>query len=353
MTARQSLLKEQITEREKAAREEKKRKKEAARREESRLALEKRAKNLGGPSHRERWEERFRQLAEYREAFGNCDVPIRYAPNVQLGRWVQKQRMLYRKRREGLEAQAEAIAAAGGDAGAVTAAAARMEQQAGMEGAAAAGTGGGLEDVDVDVVGVEAGGEGEDEKGIPGVSEKVLNEERIGRLESMGFRWWAQTYESTPWETRFEELLAFKALNGHCRVPKNYADNPGLSEWVKTQRRNYKEKAKVIQGERMEKLLESGFEFVVAPSVKSWEARYDQLLVFRRNHGHCEVPAVGDASESGIITGTDADDERAFRRWAHRQRTEYWKHRDGQRSCLDRNKIKKLDALNFRWGRSA
>ena len=39
-----------------------------------------------------KWEDRFGELKAFRKEHGHCDVPIRYRPNHQLGRWVNNQR---------------------------------------------------------------------------------------------------------------------------------------------------------------------------------------------------------------------------------------------------------------------
>jgi hypothetical protein len=38
------------------------------------------------------WGRRYGQLVEFKEAHGHCNVPQRYAANVELGRWVKDQR---------------------------------------------------------------------------------------------------------------------------------------------------------------------------------------------------------------------------------------------------------------------
>lgn len=47
------------------------------------------------------WEERLRQLQEYKREHGDCDVPARYTPNPQLGKWVTMQRHSHKKRELG------------------------------------------------------------------------------------------------------------------------------------------------------------------------------------------------------------------------------------------------------------
>jgi hypothetical protein len=42
----------------------------------------------------DRWDVRFRQLLEYKQASGDCNISIRGSQNAKLGRWVSKQRHL-------------------------------------------------------------------------------------------------------------------------------------------------------------------------------------------------------------------------------------------------------------------
>ena len=49
------------------------------------------------------------------------------------------------------------------------------------------------------------------------------------------------------WERRFQELAAFKAREGHCKVPTVYTQNPSLSIWLNNQRAKQK-KGRLSQG---------------------------------------------------------------------------------------------------------
>jgi hypothetical protein len=42
------------------------------------------------------WEDRLRELANYRKIHGHCNIPENYSGNVQLGKWAAKQRSQYR-----------------------------------------------------------------------------------------------------------------------------------------------------------------------------------------------------------------------------------------------------------------
>ena len=43
------------------------------------------------------WNERLKQLIEYKEDHGDCLVPIKYEHNKELGQWVSRQRREYKK----------------------------------------------------------------------------------------------------------------------------------------------------------------------------------------------------------------------------------------------------------------
>lgn len=58
----------------------------------------------------------------------------------------------------------------------------------------------------------------------------TLSDERVRLLNQIGFIW---NSHDVVWEERWQELLMFKHLHGHCIVPSNYDKNPQLAIWVK------------------------------------------------------------------------------------------------------------------------
>jgi len=60
---------------------------------------------------------------------------------------------------------------------------------------------------------------------------------RIEQLTSIGFVWHSH---ASAWQTKLNELKAFKNRTGHCNVPSNYRNNPSLSAWIRCQRRQYR-----------------------------------------------------------------------------------------------------------------
>lgn len=94
--------------------------------------------------------------------------------------------------------------------------------------------------------------------------ESTLSEDRQQKLEAVGFVWDPQT---SVWETRLEELGAYKMQHGHCNVPCRYKANPALGMWVKRQRRQYKlfqqGKLSNLSTDRFATLTKMGFEWEI------------------------------------------------------------------------------------------
>jgi len=76
-----------------------------------------------------------------------------------------------------------------------------------------------------------------------------LTQERIDRLEALGFEWSLRP-PNTPWEERFEQLKQFHQHHGHTRVKRSHGESFG--EWVQKQRKLYR--AGKLSQERMTKL---------------------------------------------------------------------------------------------------
>ena len=74
------------------------------------------------------------------------------------------------------------------------------------------------------------------------------------RLDAIGFIWDLLDFQ---WESKFRELLAYKAVRGNVNVPNS--GQTGLGAWVSTQRAA--KKAGEISDERIQRLDEIGFEW--------------------------------------------------------------------------------------------
>jgi hypothetical protein len=146
-------------------------------------------------------------------------------------------------------------------------------------------------------------------------------------------------YQEEKWDAQFNELLAFKAQHGHCRVPQNYESNPALSHWVKRQRYQYKckreGKVSGISESRIQKLEQIGFVWDAQELL--WQTRFDELKVYRLKHGHCNVPY-------------NYDVNRKLPTWIKCQRRQYKLRHEEQPSNMTQERIDLLHGLEFKWG---
>ena len=84
-----------------------------------------------------------------------------------------------------------------------------------------------------------------------------LSQDLIDQLNEIGFKWALIVKGPTvPWETRFKQLVQYKAKHGDCNVP----DGQGkLGNWVRKQRGAYK--AGSLAQDRIDRLNVMGFEW--------------------------------------------------------------------------------------------
>lgn len=298
------------------------------------------------------WSEKLQLLREYKEQHGDCDVPFEYLTpsGVALGRWVDNQRGEYR-RREGRR-----ISALGPQ---------RIKE---------------LEELGFDF------GSPQKEKwekhyqnllrfvhdyGHPNVPQRYqaedgsnlgewvkkqrqeyrlyqegkyakISQKRIDRLNRINFAWNAQT--SRTFEDNFALLEQFHRENGHCRVPEGhkFAGNITLDRWFTEQRYRHGrfmagKKSKITQ-EKIDKMDAIGFEWG-KPVASRWAEQFNELVEFKRLKGHCIVPAGYRVPETQTNLGN----------WVDRQRQEYRKLQNGERSRLSQERIDELNSVGFVW----
>mmetsp|Transcript_15742 Transcript_15742/g.25874 ORF Transcript_15742/g.25874 Transcript_15742/m.25874 type:complete len:443 (+) Transcript_15742:2-1330(+) len=256
------------------------------------------------------WNLRFEELKRYIEEHGNSCVPGIYPDNEPLGLWVAKQRRTYKVKHK------------------VQLAAKKKDQ----------------------------------EKGKNVVNETSLSEERIDKLNAVGFIW---DVHEAQWLERYEELKKYRRDHGDTLVPKHYSVYPFLGRWVDKQRFDYKrfmakkkleESNKIEDPEEIEELqrlasLSTGMteervrlldaeDFIWDPFNHAWEQKYNEFCMFVRVNGH-----------AAIRTRRKGYDPLA--RWAEIQRKNYRKKIDGQKTTLTQERIDKLERIGFIWDRGA
>lgn len=299
---------------------------------------------------KESWDELFNQLVHFNKGYGHCRVPTAYKANRALARWVVQIRASYKKyqssvggRKDGGESNKEPSSTQGGE---------ELEAGTNAEGQAEAEA--------------ETGTSDENQPShttySPHYDCLTLNEDRIKRMNELGFVW-SMARPTVPWEQRYNELIEFKREFGHTRVPRSFRPNPKLGDWCHFQRVIFKGqghtlKNKAVLVERVRKLEEIGFAWSAETGTPklSWDERFEQLVEFRRRNGHCNVPSFREFGKDGkAVQGDDDKDDlstatHALALWVHRQRPEYAKFRHGLKSCLDKSRVRKLEGIGFEWG---
>ena len=146
-----------------------------------------------------------------------------------------------------------------------------------------------------------------------------LTASKIQRLDAIGFNW---GHYQTPWEDRFNELLAYKAEHGSVNAPDRW--HTGLGGWIQQQRQS-RQKGQLSE-DRIRRLDEIGFEWDALES--QWEARYSALLAYKAEHGDTNIPMRFSTDLGG---------------WVGTQR------RAKKAGDLSITRIQRLDEIGFDW----
>ena len=146
-----------------------------------------------------------------------------------------------------------------------------------------------------------------------------------------------RTYQAENWTEKYQELLEFRMIHGHCLVPNCFPANPSLAEWVKRQRYQYKligeGKHSTMSFHRINALENLGFVWNSHEAV--WEERRKELEEYKRVHSDCNVP-------SNYVN-------RQLAIWVKRQRRQMKFLRNGKSSTMTEYRIQRLEELGFAW----
>ena len=224
------------------------------------------------------FEERFNQLVRFKEEYGHCNVNKKYSENPELGLWCSRMRTMYNR------------------------------------------------------VG-------------NGVKSIVLSKDKIERLEQVGFLWRVADAVDAMFQKRCLELIAFRDVFGHCNVPQKYTANQPLGTWCRVLRRSYTKiqkglinNARVLSRERIVRLEEIGFQFDVGDYDMIFENRCQELIAFKNEFGHCDVPV---QYASNRTLGT----------WCSGMRSSYSRTQRGlpTKSFVPPERFARLDEIGFDW----
>ncbi|ABM69340.1 DEAD/DEAH box helicase [Prochlorococcus marinus] len=105
-----------------------------------------------------------------------------------------------------------------------------------------------------------------------------LSQEKIKKLNDMGFIWDILSYE---WNEKITLLKKFKEKHGHTKVPQK---EPIFGLWVSTLRRRKND----LPSERIQELDDIGFIWDILSY--EWNEKITLLKKFKEKHGHTKVP---------------------------------------------------------------
>jgi hypothetical protein len=271
------------------------------------------------------WLTRYDELVKFKREFGNCNVPVVYKPNPQLGDWVQNQRRHFKNNylSEDRIAKLNQI----GFVWKILEDAWLTRYNELLEYKRTFG------DCNVTFRYKQNPQLGQWVRGQRwNFKNKALSENRVAKLNQIGFLWKikrAQDQSKRPkqennkressWLAYYNELVQFKRQFGNCSVP--HATN-GLGSWVCDQRKYYRNKT--LSPGRIAKLNEIGFNW----STCNWMRNYNKLVQYKQQFEDCNV-TIKQNPQLGP--------------WVVRQRQSF------KDKSLSTDRIKKLNRLGFRW----
>ena len=140
------------------------------------------------------------------------------------------------------------------------------------------------------------------------------------------------------WDTMQQELREFKAVHGYTIPPVQ--PNTLLRQWVNKVRAEYKKfiagDSSVLTAERIQSLNDVEFQFARKYKPRTWEARFEELIKFKANFGHCKVPRLFDqANFEGLG------------KWVADQRAKYNKMIRGKKFNMTAEKAKQ--SASWEW----
>jgi hypothetical protein len=146
-------------------------------------------------------------------------------------------------------------------------------------------------------------------------------------------------HQAKRWYDHFNAMIQFRSAYGHCCVPNTFPANPGLLQWIRRQRYQYKLKQEsrrsTLTDEREAALEQLGF--VWNTHGAAWLERWNELAEYRRMSGHSNVPA-------------NSSEKRQLAIWVKCQRRQYRVYkRGGRTNSMTPERIVRLESLDFAW----
>ncbi|MEZ5482880.1 MAG: Helicase associated domain protein [Porticoccaceae bacterium] len=254
----------------------------------------------------------FEKLVAYKARFGHTRVPARWEEDVPLGRWVERQRILFRKNklpeihqqmldeiefnynvRESRKAKSASQKYSFDE---------RLSQVENYK--ARFGTAN---------VPIRCGQQGlgqwisrQRKKYKKGTLPQAEQQQLASLGVKFGENWYSEQgteqLETTErksafsdWLLRYAELQDFYLKFGHSNVTLNHSADKSLHYWVRRQRLHYSQGR--LSDEQIQQLESLNFAFRLRPEFVSWDQRVEQLEAFKAKFGHVEVTREQDHDE--------------------------------------------------------
>jgi len=183
---------------------------------------------------------------------------------------------------------------------------------------------------------VEDGTEAHEESLDPDTDDQSCVRKRRGRKPKMDKS--ERVDHQTRWMHMYHQLIEFRRIHGHSHVPSTYKPNPALSNWCVTQRSMYRSRNEgsysTLSDDRLEMLQRVGFVWAIQGLTIPWEARFDQLSEYKKEHGTCSVSRKDPRHKS-------------LASWVMNQRTQLRLLRQGKPSHMTDDRARRLETIGF------
>jgi hypothetical protein len=153
-------------------------------------------------------------------------------------------------------------------------------------------------------------------------------------------------------DERFKDLMAFKEEFGHSNVPQTRSRNDkhlSLGKWCSNMRQSYKaikegRNPSIIKLSKanIRRLENAGFEWGFRCKTYTFDKRFKDLMSFKAEYGHCNVPA----------TQSNNNKHSSLGNWCSNIRRSYKAIKEGRSPGIKLSKpgIRRLENAGFEWG---
>lgn len=162
-----------------------------------------------------------------------------------------------------------------------------------------------------------------------------MTSDRITLLNELDFEWSPQ---EVIWNGHFNDYIRFKEEFGHTNITAVTSTYPKLYLWVREQRRHYslmKKGQKSHMTLARAKKLDS-VQFCWDTCEALWNERFQELVDFQREHGHCVMPS-------------NEKKHQKLAAWISNQRRVYKSVKSGKSGYMPAHRIQALESVGFNW----